>query len=154
MDGVLYSKDGKVLINYPAGKDDKNFVVPNGVEIIEDWAFECCLSLTSVTIPDSVTSIGYGAFSCCTSLTSVTILGGVTSIGNYAFDFCDSLTSIVIPDSVTSIGNSAFSYCENLTSITYQGTVKQWKSISLGDSWKYNIPATEVICSDGTVKLK
>ena len=38
-----------------------------------------------MSIPGSVTSIGDGAFDCCTSLTSVTIPDSVTSIGSYAF---------------------------------------------------------------------
>ncbi|MGN0542106.1 MAG: leucine-rich repeat domain-containing protein [Acutalibacteraceae bacterium] len=59
-------------------------------------------------IPDSVTSIGNYAFYKCTGLTSVTIPDSVTSIGNYAFAWCDSLTNITIPDNVTNIGYGAF----------------------------------------------
>ena len=59
----------------------------------------------------SVTSIGDSAFECCSSLTSVTIPNSVTSIGNSAFAQCSSLTSVTIPNSVTSIGNSAFAQC-------------------------------------------
>ena len=42
---------------------------------IGSYAFENCISLTSVTIPDSVTSIGRYAFYGCDSLTSVTFEG-------------------------------------------------------------------------------
>ena len=117
------------------------FVIPDSVTSIGEYAFRDCKSLTSVTIPDSVTSIGYrafyycpaitsvnipdsvrsigeGAFEGCSSLGSVTIRSGVTSIGSYAFDDCSSLTSITIPDSVTSIGSYAFYECDSLESIT------------------------------------
>lgn len=58
-----------------------------------------------------------------------------------------------LPDGVTSIGDYAFSNCSSLTSITFAGTVEQWNAITLGTRWNYNAPATEVVCSDGTVAL-
>ena len=115
IDGNLYTKDGKTLIQYATGKKDTEFKVPNGVTSIGFYAFYYCTSLTSVVIPDSVTSIGDEAFAVCLSLTSVVIPDSVTSIGKSAFSDCRSLTSIVIPDSVTSIGKSAFYYCRSLT---------------------------------------
>ena len=131
INGNLYSKDGTVLIAYAIGKTNKSF-----------------------TIPDSVTTIGVAAFSRCSKLTSVTIGDSVTTIGHNAFYWCSNLTSITIPDSVTTIGDRAFCDCSKLTSITFEGTAAQWNAISKGDSWRYRVPATSVICSDGTVTLK
>ena len=91
IDGNLYTKDGKVLLQYAIGKTASQFIISN-----------------------SVTSIGIGAFAFCTSLTSITIGNSVTSIGEHAFDSCTSLTSIEIPNSVTNIGVGAFAYCESL----------------------------------------
>ena len=42
----------------------------DGVQTIEDCAFEQCYSLTSVTIPTSVTSIGE-SFNACTGLKNI-----------------------------------------------------------------------------------
>ena len=94
IDGSLYSKDGKTLIQYAVGKNDTSFTIPDSVTSIGDRAFEYCTSLTSVTIPDSVTSIGEEAFYDCSGLTSVTIPDSVTTIGSYAFENCYSLTTI------------------------------------------------------------
>ena len=85
------------------------------------------------------------------TITSVIIPDTVTSIGDSAFASCSSLTSVVIPDSVTSIGYKAFSYCTILTSINYDGTVEEWNAISKDEYWNNGVPATEVVCSDGTV---
>ncbi|MBE6537805.1 MAG: leucine-rich repeat domain-containing protein, partial [Ruminococcaceae bacterium] len=75
IDGNLYSKDGKKLIQYAIGKTDTSFTIPNSVTCIGDYAFYYCTSLTSVTIPDSVTSIGSCAFSGCNRLTSIKYRG-------------------------------------------------------------------------------
>ena len=123
IDGNLYTKDGKTLIQYAIGKSATTFVIPNDVTNIGNYAFSFCSSLTSVTIPDSVTSIGARVFLDCSSLTSVTIPDSVTSIGERAFSGCSSLTSVMIGNSVTSIGSSAFSGCSSLTSITIPNSV-------------------------------
>mgnify|MGYP004512993869 FL=1 len=121
-------------------------VIPNSVTSVGDFAFFCCIRLTSIaipnrvtgigrsafygcngltsaTIPDSVTRIEKSAFSCCSGLTSVIIGNSVTSIGDFAFSCCSRLMSIAIPDSVTSIGRSAFYGCNGLTSVTVGNSV-------------------------------
>ena len=123
IDSNLYTKDGKTLIKYATGKTVTDFVIPNSVTNIGEYAFAYCDSLTSVTIGNSVTSIGDWAFYDCYSLTSVTIGDSVTSIGEYAFAYCDSLTSVTIGDSVTSIGRYAFAYGDSLTSVTIGNSV-------------------------------
>ena len=112
IDGNLYTKDGKTLIQYAAGKSDASFTIPDSVTSICGWAFYYCTSLESVVIPDSVTTIGSAAFA-----------------------YCSILTSVIIPDSVTSIGDRAFQYCDSLESITYSGTLSQWNAISKGKDW-------------------
>ena len=114
IDGNLYSKDGKTLIQYTIGKTDTSFKVPSGVTSIGDYAFYNCKSLTSIVIPDSVTSIGYEVFFNCTSLTSVVIGNGVTSIGN-----------------------SVFFNCRSLKDVYYTGTSTEWSKISIGSSNTY-----------------
>ena len=127
--------------------------IGGSVTSIGSSAFRNCTGLTRVTIPDSVTSIGEHAFQNCTGLTSITIGGSVTSIGSTAFYGCKGLTSITIPNSVTSIDSYAFFYCTGLTSIKFNGTIEQWNAISKGSYWKYNVPATQVGCTDGTVSI-
>ena len=149
IDGNLYTKDGKTLIQYATGKTESTFVIPDSVTSIGEYAFTLCGSLTSVTIPDSVTSIGAGAFYNCKSLTSITIPDSVTSIGEYAFQNCSSLTSITIPNSVTSIGERAFQNCSSLTSITIPDGVT-----SIGD-WAFQSCSslTSITIPDGVTSI-
>jgi len=77
IDGNLYTKAGKTLIQYAIGKTVKLFTIPDSVTSIGGRAFEGCRSLTSVEIPDSVTSIGDWAFEWCSSLTSINFNGTV-----------------------------------------------------------------------------
>ena len=104
-------------------------------------------------IPNGITSIGKNAFGICNTLISIIIPDGVTSIEAEAFRYCESLKSITIPASVENIGGLAFNGCKSLTKITFQGTIAQWNQITLGEDWRYYIPATVVHCTDGDVKI-
>ena len=180
---VLYNKNKTTLMCYPAGKKDKTYKMLDGVKIIDDSAFDGCISLTSIIIPDSVTSIGSsafsgctnlmsitipdsvplvgpGAFSNCTNLTSVTIQNGVMYIGNEAFANSTSLTGITIPDSVTWIGRYSFGGCTNLTSITIPNSVTSIGDYAFGyyydeydDSVK-KIDNFKIYCYSGTAGEK
>ena len=127
--------------------------IPDSVIAIDDRAFSWCVSLTSVVIGDSVTTIRASTFYGCDNLTSIVIPDSVTAIGYQAFYECDSLTSVVIGDGMTMIDDDAFFDCTNLTSITFEGTIAEWNAIEKGEKWNYNVPATEVVCKDGSVAL-
>ena len=75
-----------------------NEVIITGGEKVDSFAFDCCSSLTSITISGSVTSIGDYAFSSCRNLSSVTLGDNVASIGYCAFYWCTSLTSILVDE--------------------------------------------------------
>ena len=134
IDGNLYSKDGKTLVQYAIGKTGTTFTIPDSVEVLGDRAFADCDSLATVTIGNSVEVLGDYVFYYCSNLTSIVIPDSVTSIGEGAFA-CSSLTSIVIPDSVTSIGYGAFYDCDSLTSITFEDT-SNWYMTTNKTDWQ------------------
>lgn len=123
LDGVLFTKEKDLLIQYPVGNTRTSYTIPDGVTSIFGAAFLSCRSLESVIIPDSVTDIGCETFSQCIALTEITLPNNLTYIPFGTFSGCTGLTSIDIPDSVTHIGSEAFSQCTSLTSIDIPDSV-------------------------------
>ena len=98
VDGNLYTKDGKTLVQYAIGKDDVTFTVPDGVETLGAYSFYDNTTLLSVTIPQGLKNIERYAFGFCTRITSFSIPEGVKNIGKAAFSSCDGLESIIVDD--------------------------------------------------------
>ncbi|MCI7430444.1 MAG: leucine-rich repeat domain-containing protein, partial [Bacteroidales bacterium] len=114
----------------------KDLVIPNGVTIIGDYAFEGCSGLTSVMIPNSVTSIGYYAFEGCSSLTSV--LWNAKNCADFAkyydeddekyyygpfWNIVSQITSFTFGSEVEHIPAYLCYGMENLTSVTIPNSV-------------------------------
>ena len=80
---------GSVTLLDNEGNEITEYVIPDGVKSIDEYAFYLCSGLMSVTIPNSVTSIGRYAFCNCSNLSSIVIGSGVTSIVKDAFLFAN-----------------------------------------------------------------
>ena len=136
--GDLYSKDGKVLVQYAVGKNQAEFTTPSGLEEIGegafggaeklakaviangvtrlgDSAFYGCLQLSEVSFGADVLEIGDGAFCSCVALRSVNLNNGLVEIGDGAFRFCSSLQSVSVPNSIVIVGEYAFADCQSLS---------------------------------------
>ena len=144
VDGVLYTKDMKTLVAYPAGRQGA-YVIPNGVTSI-GTTFHDCNGLTSITIPGSMYSIESFTFWGCTNLSNVVINSGVTWIGDSVFCGCSNLNSVTIPASVRYIWVSSFTGCIGPQNVYYGGTAEQWQTIrtvnyqGLGGNFRDNLP--------------
>ena len=136
--GVLFNKNKTILIQYPIGKEESSYTIPDSVKEIEVSAFNECSSLKSIIVSpnntkfsseegvlfdkDKITLIKYPIGK---EEKSYTIPNSVTKIEDSAFSECGSLESITIPDSVTEIGIMAFFGCSRLKSITIPGSIKK-----------------------------
>ena len=94
IDGVLFNKSQTVLILYPSKKQDKSYIIPDGVTFTDypnssgycAYPFANCIYLTSITIPNSITNIDNLNFWYCTSLTEIIIHQATPqTIYNYTF---------------------------------------------------------------------
>ena len=65
-----------------AGYPIENVVIPEGIKVIHDYAFNYCDSLASITLPTTVVSIGEYVFEGCSSLATVYYNGSFNSWNN------------------------------------------------------------------------
>ena len=117
-DGVLFSKDGKELLQYPAGKEGE-YTVPEGTEVIRYGAFSDSI-ITKVVFPETLKKIENDAFFGCTGLTELSFPESLEEIGDlafsdpYAWDGSENvIESVHIGKGLKRIGNNAFSLIRN-----------------------------------------
>ena len=108
--GVLYTKDGKNIINYPSGKSDTYFQIPVGVEHIGNATFAACNSLVCIDIPNTVTSFGSVAFMNCLALEKIIVPESVTKTEIYSVYCCTSLTVYCEAEAMPSGWNYSWNY--------------------------------------------
>lgn len=94
--GVLYNKDGTVLICCPAQKSGNTFKVPETVTVIGENAFYGC-EFDEIVIGESVTEIRRGAFFGAT-IDEMEIPAGVVNIVDGAFGGNENLTAITVAE--------------------------------------------------------
>lgn len=117
INGILYSKDGTVLVKYPCGLSQETFMIPSSVLKIEDSACEQSL-FSEVIFPNSVKTIGLSAFSHCKNLLNLELPNNVTKIGRFAFWECISLNNVLLSDNITEIPDYSFRGCSSLRELS------------------------------------
>ena len=123
IDGVLFSKDGKTLMSYPASKSCDSYDIPSSVTTLFGEAFYYSKNVLSMSIPNGVSGIPDRTFS-NSSVSSITIPSSIKSIGNYSFGGCN-LGSITFSEGLESIGDGAFGGNKQLESVSIPSTVTQ-----------------------------
>ena len=159
-DGVLYSKDGKTLLLYPAcyrkttdnagdATYPNSYAVPEGVERIGSFAFLKNEHLRDLSLPSSLREIGDMAFFGCTRLgaldyepsldtlagTGFSLPDGLETIGSDAFSKCGSIAPVLyFPMSLREIGHHAFFSCSGIKALYFAATDEE--TLSLGEAWR------------------
>jgi len=116
--GVLFNKARTILLCYPTGNKAVSYTIPDGSVRIENWAFQNCKNLNSITFSDTVTEIGYFAFSGCDSLKNVSVPQNVLKIEEGAF-YCSNLETIEILNSQCMLGSLGITRPEPAVSEDY-----------------------------------
>lgn len=106
VNGVVYSKDGTVLILCPPGKEGE-FVIPSTVSSIAPYAFSSCKKITSIVLPEGLAEIPDGAFYKCWGLLKINLPEGLKRIGKNAFDGT-IVQKMNMPTSMELIDDEAF----------------------------------------------
>lgn len=110
-DGVLYSKDKRVLYYVPRQYAGKEFVVPDSVETIETYSFSYC-GFERIILGRGIKRIKEEAFCRCSRLTEIILPEGLEYIGSEAFAECALPKNFILPKSVKYIGCAAFAESE------------------------------------------
>lgn len=114
VDGILYSKDGRILVKCPVKKTG-DVIIPEGTEEIMPNAFFQS-EIESVKLPDSMKKIGAYAFCECKNLRFIDFGNGIKEIGKvqtgsngeHVFSECPNLKHVVFSDQIEAIGLNAF----------------------------------------------
>ena len=96
-DGVLYTKDGLVLLAYPAGKPDKYYKVKDGVKFIAGGAFAGADNLEEIELPRGVFSVEEYGFKGCRHLNKISGASRIYSVKETAYEYCEELDTIDRP---------------------------------------------------------
>ena len=131
-DGVLFDKEMHTLLCYPCGRRDGQYVVPETVTRIEEYAFYHNKYVNDVQIQKNVAAIGMFAFAGCTGLKTVTIAEGLEQIEAAAFNDC-RMENMILPDSVKTVGVGAFRRCIKLKYITLSNQLTCIDAGTFGD---------------------
>ena len=149
--GVVFSKDGKILYAYLSGKTDEKFMVPDSVETINNLAFWGNIALKEIEINDNVVSIKNQAFRYCRNLEYLKI-NAKNIDGQFNFYDANNLKKIDIGSNVKNLGQETFGSCNSIEEVNYLGTIEQWNQVSK-NGWNQNSSITKVICTDGEVEI-
>lgn len=150
VNGTLLTMDGKELVCNPIKNGvqehikvddvskketkeyfDEEYVIPEGVEIIRDYAFYHN-QIKSVVFADSVERVGQYAFLRVGYLTQVKLSANLKLIGKDAFSKNPGLTELVIYEQIEKIEERAFHDCNQLRSLSIK---KNKTDIVLGEKW-------------------
>ena len=123
VDGVLYTADGRTLIQYPQNKADTSYKMIDEATKIDFLAFNYTQNLQTIDF-NNVTEFADKAVYGNQALQEI-VLKNATSLGNQAFSGNKKVTSVVLEKAPTAVGKSVFSSCTSLTNVTLPYDMKE-----------------------------
>jgi len=168
IDGVLLkecetvSYSGKhVLIAYPPGQEETEYLVPDSIAELDGGAFLWCNNLERITIPKDVSYINEGAIYACGKIRSIDVAKDnpcYVSIDGVLYD--KAMTTLLaypsgkednlykIPYGVRRIGKGAIAGCKHLKKLIVPETV-----VSIGE-WVFEDTMLRIHCDDKSIARK
>lgn len=131
IDGVLFTKDVTKLIQYPSGKSEKNYMVPEGVTEVGAIAFSFCDTIEHIELPSGLKILRTLAFYRLTNLKSITIPASVENIEAQAFSSVSSLEYIIFEKATPfdcDYGSNIFMDCNGADIYVPSSAVDDYKS--------------------------
>ncbi len=137
IDGVVF-RNGKELFNYPQGKTNTIYEIPENTESVSSSAFYNCVNLSKIVFPSTLESIGERSFYSCINLLEIEVDERnvyLTSRDGVLFDYSEdkliyypegkTAENYKIPNSVTAFASLAFFHSGNLKAVEIMSTVEE-----------------------------
>ena len=153
VDGVLFTKDGKTLVAYPAGAGTA-YSIPEGTQTVAAEAFRQNDMLTAVTFPSTLKHIRPLAFCDTVNLTAIDLPAGLETVGAAAFgkslamEFGANRVQIRLGANVSWVGEAAFDGYR----VTDFAVDEANASYSARDGFLMNVTGTRLVRVANTVQ--
>lgn len=117
--------------------------IGNNMSAIDNYAFNYCYSLKTISVPKNCLTFGISAFNYCYSLDSIVLPNGV-SLGTSCFNYCYGLTYCISGSNTTNIAGSVFNYCYGLSSFVIPPNITTIEKVfySCYGLIRINVPAS------------
>lgn len=118
--GSIEVPEGVKIINRFAFKHNaviRSVVLPTGLCVIDESAFRGCINLEYVSLPHTLKRLGSTSFMDCKSLKEITIPDSVERVYDGAFSGCSALSKIRISENLYYLPNQIFFGCKSIESV-------------------------------------
>lgn len=115
VNGILFSKEKDRIYQYPIGRNEIEFTVPNNVKGINTHAFAYS-RLKKVNLPEGLSFIDAWSF-WNSDIESIIVPNSVKSIAFVAFGACQNLKTVQLPATLEKLDYESFSGCTNLRTV-------------------------------------
>lgn len=122
-DGVLLTKDKKTIVQYPSGKKDTSYIMPDSVEELEEYAFVYNSDLENITFSDNLRIIKDSNLQDFDYIKSITLPDNLTVIEPYCLRL-SRLENVTVGKRLVRISN-AFQNCYSLSQICFYGNAPE-----------------------------
>ncbi len=116
VDNVLYSKDGKKLLLYPASDSRTEFVVPSQVDDCAEASFSASVNLKTVVLPEGLLELKNSIFQ-NSNIETLAMPQSLRYIDAEAFSGCKKLRELKLNEGLLKIRDDAFCHTTNLRDI-------------------------------------
>ena len=96
VEGVLYNQSGDRLICYPANRSNSQFTVPNNVKVIGKRSFRDCDNLMNIVLQDGLETIEEAAFETADTFSEIIIPQTVILIEGNPFEYAFGLERVSV----------------------------------------------------------
>ena len=109
VDGVVFSKDGKILLDFPCYKDGgEQYSLPSGTKEIAPHAMSYLDRVTSIKFPYSLEKAGERAFYSCAKLVTLSGETCFKEMDKQAFSSCTKLEKFEVGYNITMLDSAVF----------------------------------------------